>query len=290
MASFAESAQAGIPGAVESLQQLEPTAGRGMVEPLARFAAASYSAKRRAESAGGTASAAAGQELSLRQVARLARKAASGERGFREAVEAACMLRFVPKEQRLATEDMLAQAGIDAPAGQGGTALEPAVIKKAGGVLTIGSVRCEVTEPNEPGLVPSNFVFVEIPQHTRVLESMLADFLLGEHILLIGNQGVGKNKLCDRLLELMQREREYVQLHRDTTVQQMTLTPALRAGRVVWEDSPLVRAMSHGRILVVDEADKAAAEVVGVLKGLLEDGEIHLGDGRRFGRVIFYPP
>lgn len=37
-----------------------------------------------------------------------------------------------------------------------------------------------------------------------------------------------------------------------------------------------------GRVLVVDEADKAPTEVVCVLKGLLEDGEILLGDGRRF--------
>ena len=33
---------------------------------------------------------------------------------------------------------------------------------------------------------------------------------------------------------------------------------------------------------MVDEADKAPAEVVCILKGLLEDGEILLPDGRRF--------
>ena len=32
-------------------------------------------------------------------------------------------------------------------------------------------------------------------------------------------QGVGKNKLVDRLLNLLNRPREYIQLHRDTTVQ-----------------------------------------------------------------------
>ena len=50
---------------------------------------------------------------------------------------------------------------------------------------------------------------------------------------------------------------------------------------IVWEDSPLVRAVTHGRTLVVDEADKAPLEVVGVLKGLVEDGEMLLADGRR---------
>jgi len=50
----------------------------------------------------------------------------------------------------------------------------------------------------------------------------------------------------------------------------------------VWHDSPLVKAMKQGRVLVIDEADKAPTEVVCVLKSLLEDGEILLTDGRRF--------
>ena len=33
-----------------------------------------------------------------------------------------------------------------------------------------------------------------------ILEEMLKDFILREHILLIGNQGVGKNKVADRFL------------------------------------------------------------------------------------------
>ena len=47
-------------------------------------------------------------------------------------------------------------------------------------------------------------------------------------------------------------------------------------GRIVWRDSPLVRAAMHGRVLVLDEADKAPLEVVCVLKGLVEDRELHL--------------
>jgi len=46
------------------------------------------------------------------------------------------------------------------------------------------------------------------------MEDMLKDFLLGEHLLLVGNQGVGKNKIIDRFLFLLNRPREYLQLHR----------------------------------------------------------------------------
>lgn len=48
----------------------------------------------------------------------------------------------------------------------------------------------------------------------KQLELMLQDFVLGEHLLLVGNQGVGKNKLADRFLQLLNRPREYIQLHR----------------------------------------------------------------------------
>ena len=44
----------------------------------------------------------------------------------------------------------------------------------------------------------------------------------------------------------------------------------------------LRRNSQHGRVLVIDEFDKAPAEVVIVIKSLLEDGELLLGDGRLF--------
>ena len=43
----------------------------------------------------------------------------------------------------------------------------------------------------------------------------------------------------------------------------------------------MVRAARDGRVLVVDEADKAPLEVVCLLKALAEDGELVLYDGRR---------
>ena len=51
-------------------------------------------------------------------------------------------------------------------------------------------------------------------QHLRILEDMVKDYSLGEHLLLVGNQGVGKNKIADRFLQLLKMPREYIQLHR----------------------------------------------------------------------------
>lgn len=53
---------------------------------------------------------------------------------------------------------------------------------------------------------------------------------------------------------------------RDTTVQTLTLQPTVRDGVVVYEDSPLVQAVKHGHVLIVDEADKAPTHVTCILK------------------------
>jgi len=146
--------------------------------------------------------------------------------------------------------------------------------------LSIGDVTVARRTPAEPSLVPRP-AFVPIAGHVALLREMLLEWEAGSHLLLLGDQGVGKNKLTDKLLQLLDGEREYVQLHRDTTVGSLTLAPSLDGGIVSWRDSPLVRAARLGRVLVVDEADKAPLEVVCVLKALAEDGDLSLGDGRR---------
>jgi len=134
--------------------------------------------------------------------------------------------------------------------------------------------------PVIPVLVP-NPVFQENPGHRQVLSDILEAHSVGERALLImGFQGVGKNRVVDYLLSRLQCEREYLQLHRDTTVQSLLSSPSVENGRIVYGDSPLVRAAKKGRILIVDEADKAPVEVVAFLKGLIEDGELALPDGR----------
>ncbi|KAH8057058.1 ATPase [Aureococcus anophagefferens] len=136
------------------------------------------------------------------------------------------------------------------------------------GTLRIGDVEVPTRRAEDRRLVPSVH-FVSIPRHVLALRDLLLEWSLDHHLLLIGNQGVGKNKLADRLLELLDAEREYVQLHRDTTVQALTLAPTLRDGVVVWADSPLVAAARSGRVLVA----------------LAEDGELALADGRTLLRA-----
>eukprot|EP00929_Paragymnodinium_shiwhaense_P083487 TRINITY_DN44522_c0_g1_i1.p1 TRINITY_DN44522_c0_g1~~TRINITY_DN44522_c0_g1_i1.p1 ORF type:complete len:1645 (-),score=457.04 TRINITY_DN44522_c0_g1_i1:566-5500(-) len=221
--------------------------------------------------------------LSLRQLLRLGRRAATHPDSVQADIHRTVMSAFWPVAERKRFEELVAEFF------QGKTAEEEQAkildVTVSQGTLDIGGAQLPIAQPAQPELVPKTLFFYT-PRHLLRLREIMRDLELGErHILLIGNQGTGKNKLVDNLLQLLRWEREYIQLHRDTTVQSLTVQPTLEAGVVRWEDSPLVRAVRHGRALVCDEADKAATEVVCVLKGLVEDGEMQLSDGRRILRL-----
>ena len=91
----------------------------------------------------------------------------------------------------------------------------------------------------DQSLIP-RVVFYENAKQNADLSEMARDLLVGEHVLLVGNQGVGKNKLADYLMQLLRAPREYLQLHRDTTIEQLTAVPKITNGVLTFEDSPLV--------------------------------------------------
>ena len=99
---------------------------------------------------------------------------------------------------------------------------------------------------------------------------------------MIGNQGVGKNKIADQFLTLTKKPCEYVQLHRDTTVHSLISDYKLVNNFLQVTDSALVRALKNGHVLLLDEgkidfykiifliADKAPTHVTAIIKSLLE--------------------
>ncbi|XP_026327671.1 von Willebrand factor A domain-containing protein 8-like [Hyposmocoma kahamanoa] len=223
--------------------------------------------------------------LSTRQLLRIAsRMAKYPTDSAYETVQRTFLAKFLPNLARRALDGASQKLGIEIPTRFGIFSRDPdekpVKISIKNGALTIGNTTTEIFKTNALTKVP-DILFYDVPQHVRLLEWLLQDFLLGNHLLLVGNQGVGKNKIADRLLQLLNRPREYIQLHRDTTVQSLTVQPTVRDGVVIYEDSPLVKAVKLGHILVVDEADKAPTHVTCILKTLVENGEMILSDGRR---------
>lgn len=221
--------------------------------------------------------------LSTRQLLRIAHRISKYPTDSAyETVQRTFLAKFLPNLARRALEGASTKLGIE-PEQRFGIfgKTEPKVnCTLSENVLTIGNTSTEIYKTDALSKVP-DILFYDVPQHMRLLEWLLQDFLLGNHLLLVGNQGVGKNKIADRLLQLLNRPREYIQLHRDTTVQSLTVQPTVRDGVVVYEDSPLVKAVKFGHVLVVDEADKAPTHVTCILKTLVENGEMILSDGRR---------
>uniref|UniRef100_A0A667G105 von Willebrand factor A domain-containing protein 8 n=1 Tax=Lynx canadensis TaxID=61383 RepID=A0A667G105_LYNCA len=196
--------------------------------------------------------------LSTRQLLRISRRLSQyPHENLHSAVTKACLSRFLPSLARSALEKNLADAAIEINTDNNQEPeLEDYKCEVASGSLRIGAVTAPIYNARERMKVP--------------------DVLFYDNI-----QGVGKNKIVDRFLHLLNRPREYIQLHRDTTVQTLTLQPSVKDGLIVYEDSPLVKAVKLGHVLVVDEADKAPTNVTCILKTLVENGEMILADGRR---------
>jgi len=229
----------------------------------------------------------------VRHLIRLARRVGPYPQDLESVVLRTCMSAFLPPPVRESLARLLAAtlASHNLPPQLATSPEEYAtpditILNNGDGAsVSVGGVTLPREQPTNPALVPS-VVFFDIPKHRRLLQELFKDLTCGErHLLVIGNQGVGKNKVVDRMLGLLQMEREYIQLHRDTSVQSLTVSASLEGGIVTYHDSPLVRACKEGRVLMIDEADKAPLEVVCILKGLLEDGQMILSDGRRLETV-----
>ena len=192
---------------------------------------------------------------------------------------------LLPPTQRASLESLLNRIGVTKVSeARSSPELSPDTIVFTNNRVEIGDFVMERSVSSRPEMVPSPR-FVDVKSHVNAIRSLLQDWTNGERsFLLLGNQGVGKNMIIDRICQVANWEREYIQLHRDISISAMTLAPSLEDGKIVWKDSPLVRAARDGCALVIDEADKAPIEVISVLKGLIEDGELMLADGRRISR------
>jgi MoxR-like ATPase len=62
-------------------------------------------------------------------------------------------------------------------------------------------------------------------------------------------------------------------------------TTTLERGVIKRTDSPLLRAITYGRIILIDEADKAPEHVVAIFRSLAGQSEMTLADGRRVRAV-----
>lgn len=65
------------------------------------------------------------------------------------------------------------------------------------------------------------------------------------------------------------------------TVNQLMFSTTLERGVIKYTDSPLLRAITYGCIILIDEADKALEHVVAIFWSLAGQNEMTLSDGQR---------
>ncbi len=210
--------------------------------------------------------------LTLRKLLHICRRAEqSGIQNLGHIISNTLMISFMQERERRIIERCMSKCGINDHESNTNHKCDE---------LNKNLVESNRRSPTNPLLVPKP-IFEMNSGQVRVMNDILDAHSAGERALLIsGYQGVGKNRIADFLLSSMNCEREYLQLHRDTTIQSLLSIPSVENGLIVYHDSPLVKAAKHGRILLLDEADKAPLDVVVMLKGLIEDGQLSLPDGR----------
>ncbi|KAF7342156.1 von Willebrand factor A domain-containing protein 8 [Mycena venus] len=168
------------------------------------------------------------------------------------------LLEFLPAVERMNVEQLFDEAGIlrVAPAHNPSPFVHEDALVFPGPSTSGGlsyATRVPLFNVTEDALgvkshVPYMDHFYDNSLQTELMRDLAVDLeLLGEHVVLLGNQGVGKNKIVDRLCQLLGRPREYIQLHRDTTVNQLMFTTSLENGVIKYIDSPLLRAIAFGR-------------------------------------------
>ena len=236
--------------------------------------------------------------ISTRLLIRICKRAAYPSSNLYTVIYNACLGPFMPHLVRQQLVDLLSDMGIQK------STPEPTKITTARDNVIFGDVKLQKFVPDEGDIESVTLIphtnstrgnadressFFENQGHNRVMRDLALDFLLGEHLLIIGNQGVGKNKLTDRFLELLEYPREYIQLHRDTTVQSLLVQPIVENGRIVYKDSPLLKAVKKGRVLIVDECDKAPVYITSILKSLAETGEMEITSGIKIRKSSAIP-
>ncbi|KAL2310830.1 hypothetical protein Nmel_002507, partial [Mimus melanotis] len=127
--------------------------------------------------------------LSTRQLLRICRRLSQHpDESLYDAVNKACLSRFLPNLARSALHKNLQDSDIETgPEDTEKLEGKDYTCEIKNGILKIGSVTMPIYNPAEKMKVP-DILFYENAQHMMVMEDMLKDFLLGEHLLLVGNQ------------------------------------------------------------------------------------------------------
>ncbi|KAK5030524.1 AAA ATPase midasin [Exophiala sideris] len=102
----------------------------------------------------------------------------------------------------------------------------------------------------------------------------------GKPVILLGPQGSGKTALVHEAARLLNKLSTMITLHLNEQTDAKTLlgiyTSSPDGTSFTWQAGILTKAIQQGRWVLIEDIDRAPAEVMGVLRPILENGELFL--------------
>lgn len=144
----------------------------------------------------------------------------------------------------------------------------------------IGSVILPRTGP--PLNVQSRLVQTQTAANN--LQSLGEALLQQNSILLTGPAGSGKTSLIMEAARRLNKHESLITLHLNEQTDAKSLiglyTSSPTDGSFVWQAGVLTRALQQGRWVLIEDIDRAPAEVLGVLRPVIENGSIFIPNRR----------
>lgn len=107
--------------------------------------------------------------------------------------------------------------------------------------------------------------------YRRLINLMYKAWLNHEPILLIGETGIGKTRMCEIVASLFKIELKSINVHNGIESSDFIGHSFLDNGDVVWKNGPLVEAMINGNAFLIDEINLAEDSALERLNSVLED-------------------
>lgn len=126
--------------------------------------------------------------------------------------------------------------------------------------------------------------FVPITYQMNVLQSMVQSYNLGKDLCIVGAKGSGKSQLVKQFARILDIAAiEYFPLHKEMTSRDLLQRRVTDdKGDTKWKDSPLIEAIKHGRLCVLDGIDRMSPDILLSLQPLIHDRMLFLFDGSRY--------
>ncbi|KEF59451.1 uncharacterized protein A1O9_04295 [Exophiala aquamarina CBS 119918] len=122
--------------------------------------------------------------------------------------------------------------------------------------------------------------FVQTPTSRRNLSQVGKYLLQKTPLLLTGEAGSGKTSLVREAARLLNKLSTMITLHLNEQTDAKSLlglyTSSADGETFSWRPGVLTKAMQQGRWVLIEDIDRAPAEVMGVLRPILESGELFI--------------